>query len=183
MCAQASTSAASPRGARAAGLSSPRPGENVTRPSTSTTGCHGRGAATGSSPRGTNPMPFRGTDKASSSARGYGISHQRERARWKLIVDAGNAYCAQPVCVMAARWIAPGSQWCLGHTADRTAYLGPVHRACNEMDGARRGSRIAHAKRRARRHGRAALPALDRGVEPAVEPQRQPRPTRPLPEW
>ena len=128
-------------------------------------------------------MPFRGTDKASSSARGYGISHQRERARWKLIVDAGNAYCAQPVCVMAARWIAPGSQWCLGHTADRTAYLGPVHRACNEMDGARRGSRIrtreassttprsscatcAGSRRRASR--RAAASASDR--------------TRPLPE-
>ena len=126
----------------------------------------------GSLPRGLTRC-HSGNGQGQQLRSGYGISHQRERARWKLIVDAGNAYCAQPVCVMAARWIAP-QPVVPCHTADRTAYLGPVHRHATRWYGARRGSRIAHAKRRARRHGRAALPALDRGVEPAVELSCQP---------
>jgi len=98
-------------------------------------------------------MPgFVGATTGSTSQRGYGTAHQRERRRWKPTVDAGLAYCAQPTCLHPNRWIAPGTPWVLGHTDDRTGYLGPVHALCNQRDGARRGARVSNATRKQQRY-------------------------------
>lgn len=87
----------------------------------------------------------------STTARGYGTEHQRERARLKPLVDAGQAYCAQPVCLKPNRWIQPATRWALGHNDDRTAWIGPVHQLCNQRDGASKGGRATAARRGWRR--------------------------------
>lgn len=76
-----------------------------------------------------------------TAQRGYDGRHQAERARWKPVVDAGQAYCAETVCLKADRWIPPGTPWDLAHTPDRSAYLGPSHAACNRSEGGGRGNR------------------------------------------
>lgn len=83
----------------------------------------------------------------STTARGYGYQHQRERARLKRIVDAGQAYCCQPVCLMPDRWIKPGTPWALGHNDDRTAWIGPTHEVCNQRDGASKGGKVIAARK------------------------------------
>jgi hypothetical protein len=75
---------------------------------------------------------------AKTTARGYGLTHQKQRARWQPIVDAGDAYCQATICLMDDRWIPPGTTWDLGHTTDRTAWTGPEHTRCNRSEGARR---------------------------------------------
>jgi hypothetical protein len=79
-----------------------------------------------------------------TSERGYGPDHQRERERWRPYVERGETYCHAAVCLMASRWIAPGTRWHLGHNTDRTAWTGPEHERCNVTDGAIRGN---HARR------------------------------------
>lgn len=87
---------------------------------------------------------------------GYGSQHQKERARWAPIVQAGQAYCHARVCLMPTRWIPPDQPgkptgWHLGHNPARTAWTGPEHAICNLRDGAVRGARIASRKSRTRR--------------------------------
>ena len=78
----------------------------------------------------------------------YRYRHQQERKRWQLVVDAGDAYCAEPVCVMPTRWIAPGSKWHLCHDPSGTSYIGPGHARCNTREGAARGNRMRARRRR-----------------------------------
>jgi hypothetical protein len=75
-----------------------------------------------------------------TAQRGYGTSHQAERARWKPVVDAGQAYCAETVCLERDRYIPPGTPWDLAH-APGGGYLGPAHQSCNRSEGATRGNR------------------------------------------
>lgn len=51
-----------------------------------------------------------------TSARGYGSEHQRERARWAPIVAAGEASCAEAICLMPilAADLEPAEQDCDG---------------------------------------------------------------------
>ena len=73
---------------------------------------------------------------------GYGGRHQRLRAGLRPLVDAGEAYCAELVCLEEldgrTRWIEPGTPWHLAH--DRAAgpgmYRGPAHERCNTSEGA-----------------------------------------------
>jgi hypothetical protein len=95
-------------------------------------------------------MPGRAKRKTATQA-GYGPGHQRERARWQVIVQAGQAYCQAPVCVMPDRWIPPGTSWDLGHTPSRTGYRGPEHSRCNRREGAIIGNRSPLRKARRRR--------------------------------
>jgi hypothetical protein len=88
---------------------------------------------------------------ALTTQRGYGNDHQKVRARWQPIVNAGQAYCHAVICLMPDRRIMPGTPWDLGHTPDRTTWTGPEHQRCNRADGARRGNRLRRGKRRARR--------------------------------
>lgn len=70
-----------------------------------------------------------------TTARGYGTEHQAERERLRPIVEAGQGWCAEVVCLMPDRWIDPAvDEWELAHTLDRSGYLGPAHRLCNRTE-------------------------------------------------
>ncbi|MGH3536556.1 MAG: hypothetical protein ACRDQG_17835 [Pseudonocardiaceae bacterium] len=87
-----------------------------------------------------------------TTQRGYGVTHQRERDRWRPVVERGEGWCAELVCLMPTRWIIPGSRWDLAHDRRTGGYLGPAHAICNRAEGGRFAS-----KRRARRRRRWAL--------------------------
>ena len=78
----------------------------------------------------------------------HGGRHQRLRELWRPIVDAGDAECAERVCLEeldgATRWIQPGTPWDLAH--DRAAgpgmYRGPAHARCNRSEGALHGNQL-----------------------------------------
>jgi hypothetical protein len=79
-----------------------------------------------------------------TTARGYGTVHQRERARWRPVVEAGGVVCRR--CKLP---IVPGTLWHLGHDDhDRTLPAAPEHARCNLVSAARRGGRAVAAKRR-----------------------------------
>jgi hypothetical protein len=64
------------------------------------------------------------------------------------IVEAGNAYCSEPRCLMRTRWIPPASPWDLSHDTTGAVILGPSHRRCNRAEAATRGNRTRVTKRR-----------------------------------
>ncbi len=74
---------------------------------------------------------------AKTTARGYGNKHQRERKRLRPIVEAGQAYCTEPICLMGDRWIEPGTLWDLAHNRDTGGHRGPAHIRCNRTEGIR----------------------------------------------
>lgn len=68
--------------------------------------------------------------------------HRAERAKWATLMHTqGHLACAQPVCVMTTRTINNGEPWHVGHDETGTAYIGPVHAACNIKDAAVRANR------------------------------------------
>ena len=60
------------------------------------------------------------------------------RAKAHRDVEAGLAYCAQPVCVMTTRWIPPGTPNDVAHDDSGTVILGPADARCNRSDGGKR---------------------------------------------
>ena len=72
----------------------------------------------------------------------YRYAHQKERERLRPIVESGQAFCVEPVCLMPARWIQPGSKWDVCHDPSGTITTGPGHTTCNRSEGARRGNRM-----------------------------------------
>ena len=76
----------------------------------------------------------------------YGHAHQQERERWRPIVAAGEAYCAEPVCLMRSRLIpaawAPTQLWHVCHDPSGLIVIGVGHRRCNLAEAARRGNRM-----------------------------------------
>jgi hypothetical protein len=76
----------------------------------------------------------------STTQRGYGADHQRERRRWKPTVDAGRATCwrcQQPIRLIATPKGPRPEPWDLGHDDhDRRRYRGPEHVHCNRKAGA-----------------------------------------------
>lgn len=76
----------------------------------------------------------------------YGHEHQQERERWRPIVAAGDAYCAEPVCLMPSRWISPTlastQLWHVCHDPSGRIVIGVGHRRCNLAEAARRGNRM-----------------------------------------
>lgn len=90
-------------------------------------------------------------DRRRTTERGYGAEHKAEKERWRPIVNAGDAYCAEALCLEErdgrGRWIRPGTPWHLAHAVGQVGYLGPAHRRCNiaESNERRRGRTIARA--------------------------------------
>ncbi len=80
-----------------------------------------------------------------TTERGYGAAHKAEKERWRPIVDGGEAYCAEVVCLEErdgrGRWIRPGTRWHLAHAEGQVGYRGPAHARCNiaESNERRRG--------------------------------------------
>ena len=79
--------------------------------------------------------------------RGYGQEHRAKRLEWQPLIDAGEGACLAVVCLRTSRWIRPGEKWHLGHSADRSFYLGPCHPECNASEAGRRGN-AKHPKAR-----------------------------------
>ena len=86
--------------------------------------------------------------RRSTTERGYGAAHKREKARWARILKAEGAL----LCATAGKHkdcpqvIRDGDQWDLGHTPDRTAYLGPQCIPCNRGDGGRNGAAVTNSR-------------------------------------
>lgn len=90
-------------------------------------------------------MPSKGT----TSARGYGRTHQAIREKYKYLVATGEAVCAR-----CGYKIKPDDKWDLGHTDDRTAYTGPEHaNRCNRAAGGRKSARLAREAQQQRTNG------------------------------
>jgi hypothetical protein len=67
----------------------------------------------------------------------YDHKHRAVRDQYRPTVDAGQAWCAEPVCKQANRWIQPGTPWDLSHDRANGGYLGPSHAGCNRSEGGR----------------------------------------------
>jgi hypothetical protein len=83
------------------------------------------------------PHNWRGRPRGSTTARGYGSTHQGTRKRWELVVESGHA-----VCVRCDLPILPGTPFHLDHDDDRIHYLGVSHAACNLRAASKRGNEI-----------------------------------------
>ena len=71
--------------------------------------------------------------RKTTSARGYGRQHQRDRAAWVRIVAAGKTPCRR-----CRKVIRPVDLWDLGHPdADCDYPTAPEHRACNRATAGR----------------------------------------------
>lgn len=68
--------------------------------------------------------------------RGYGAPHQRERDRWKPLVELGEV-----CCVRCGRLIPPGGKWMLGHDHVHGGYIGIEHYRCGLREKNRRNAR------------------------------------------
>jgi len=93
--------------------------------------------------------------KGTTTQRGYGSAHQKKLrqalANWKRGQPC--AQCGQPIwCIYALIWqdgiTRKISTVDLGHTPDRSGYIGLTHRSCNRSEGAIRGNKTrGQAKR------------------------------------
>jgi hypothetical protein len=85
--------------------------------------------------------------RPSSTARGYGIVHQRLRARWAPVVATGGVEC--PRC---GRYIPPWEPWDLGHPDDdKNAIPTPWHQRCNRQFAASVTRKRRNAERKSNR--------------------------------
>ena len=63
-----------------------------------------------------------------TTALGYGYSHQKLRARWAKVVEAGEVTCGK-----CGRLIRPGTPWDLSHPRDdKSLPPEPWHASCNK---------------------------------------------------
>ena len=82
-------------------------------------------------------MPKPGT----TTQRGYGSQHQRERREWEPHVATGSVNCRR--CNTP---IQPGQPWDLGHQTDRTAPRHPEHRGRDCPAGGNRATARTHKR-------------------------------------
>ena len=69
--------------------------------------------------------------------------YRAARRQFGRMVQAGQGFCAQPVCVMTSRWIPPGTRWDTAHDDSGTVILGPAHATCNRVEAGKKRHRIA----------------------------------------
>ena len=67
----------------------------------------------------------------STTARGYGHTHEQRRKQLAPLVRTGTINCAR-----CHQPIQPGAPWALDHDDNRNGYLGPGHALCNSRAGA-----------------------------------------------
>jgi hypothetical protein len=79
--------------------------------------------------------------KGSTTARGYGSTHQGTRKRWRPIVESGGT-----LCVRCGFRILPGQRWHLDHRDDKGGYLGVSHARCNLSAAGKRGNEVKRTK-------------------------------------
>lgn len=72
--------------------------------------------------------------RGTPAARGYDAAHRAERALWQGRIDSGT-----PVHCVTCGVRLYGRAWDLGHTPERTAYIGPQCAPCNRGEGGREG--------------------------------------------
>lgn len=71
--------------------------------------------------------------RGTPAQRGYGAAHRAKREMWQRRLDAGEkVHCAR--CGGA---LTPTQPWALDHSDDRTTYIGPSHKSCNDAAGGR----------------------------------------------
>jgi hypothetical protein len=80
--------------------------------------------------------------KRSTTARGYGSTHQATRKRWEPVVESGYASCCR--CGFT---IAPGTAFHLDHRDDKLGYLGVSHARCNLRAAGKRGNELMRARK------------------------------------
>lgn len=83
----------------------------------------------------------------STTGRGYGSTHQAERAKWIPVVARGGVMCARqgPKCI--GKPLAPDQEFDLGHDDnDRTKYNGPECIPCNRGAGGKAGAAVTNAR-------------------------------------
>ena len=79
----------------------------------------------------------RDRQRGSKAERGYGSAHVRLRKQWAPRVATGTVLCAR-----CGQPIESGEPWALDHDDnDRTKYLGPSHRHCNDSAGGKAAHR------------------------------------------
>lgn len=88
-----------------------------------------------------------GTKVGTTTERGYGAKHQREKKLWGPGTNRWTGVCAEPVCLMPTRWLDPNARWDLAHDHVNGGYLGPAHPKCNRTEGAKRSSGSGWADR------------------------------------
>lgn len=90
-------------------------------------------------------MPWSNARPRASTGKRYGKAHERLRAQWVPIVNAGGVRCWR-----CGESIAPYSNWHLGHSDwEPGVYRGPEHASCN-TSGAARKARLIQAVQAAR---------------------------------
>jgi len=86
----------------------------------------------------------------------YGSAHQKARAEWAELVQAGLALCCETVCVSrSGRVILPDlpgqpTGWHLAHADDGQSYKGPAHAGCNTSEAGKRGNPRGRPKKKRR---------------------------------
>jgi hypothetical protein len=68
--------------------------------------------------------------RGSATQRGYGTAHRELRKQWAIRISTGAVNCRR-----CGQRIDRDAAWDLGHTDDRTGYLGPEHQRCNRSAG------------------------------------------------
>lgn len=76
-------------------------------------------------------------ERGSREQRGYDHSHRKLRQRLNDRITSGLVACAR-----CGERIHPGTEWALDHDdIDRTKYLGPSHKHCNDSAGGKASHR------------------------------------------
>jgi hypothetical protein len=75
------------------------------------------------------PAKVQHEPSGSTTQRGYGHRHVKERRRVAKLIKEGGQVCSRCGGLLPPDILS--KDWALDHTEDRTGYLGPAHKDCN----------------------------------------------------